>query len=165
MLADASAKARYNTDIVIDAPVAVQDKNHGICTGRLASVALCSCVALAAAVNPSLDSSRLWVQSRLTLQQHPTVLGAQQVDRRLPTLREGKSLWTAPSDVVVFFYTPCSPYWQSALQPKPTQHHLKSQNPNSTQRHNNMPPKGRTFCRAEMDATRTQSRCACGHRA
>jgi len=34
MLADASAKALYNTDIVIDAPVAVQDKNHGICTGR-----------------------------------------------------------------------------------------------------------------------------------
>ena len=98
MLADASAKALYNTDIVIDAPVAVQDKNHGTCTGMLACVALCSCVALAAAVNPSLDSSRLWVQSRLTLQQHPTVLGAQQVDRRLPTLREGKSLWTAPSD-------------------------------------------------------------------
>ena len=68
MLADASAKARYNTDVVIDAPVAVQDKNHGICTGMLACVALCSCVALAAALNPSLDSSRMWVQSRLTLQ-------------------------------------------------------------------------------------------------
>ena len=68
MLADASAKACYNTDVVIDAPVAVQDKNHGICTGMLACVALCSCIALAAALNPSLDSSRMWVQSRLTLQ-------------------------------------------------------------------------------------------------